>query len=95
MRQIIDYYTTTYDSGIVYCLLTTNERWIEYNTISYDYFSKYLKFTKIGDEKFIIENFDLTLDSNMKYLKLINQTKDQISVYFIPYNLIGKEKYLK
>ena len=91
MKQIIDYYTTTYDSGIVYCLLTTNERWIKYNSINYNNEYQYLEFTKLGNKRFIIENFDLTLDSNMKYLKLINQTKDQITVYFIPYNLIGKK----
>ena len=104
MNNIIDFYCKKYDSGIVMCIATTNERWVQFNDISYDKNLNNLTFLKLSDVKGDIESFyespniqtfDLDLDVNMEYIKLEQINKDQISIYFIPYDLLDKEKWLK
>jgi hypothetical protein len=91
------YYTKTHSSGIIECILNTYEKWIEYTGIGY---RKDLNKLEIccwdyDNEKYINEYFDLEIDRKMIYAKTITQEKDEFVIYFIPYNLIGKEQWLK
>lgn len=104
MHNIIDFYSKKYDSGIVMCIATTNERCVQFDDISHNKVLNNLTFLKLSDVKGDIESFyespnvqtfDLDLDVNMEYIKLEQTNKDQISIYFIPYNLLDKEKWLK
>ena len=36
MNNIIDFYSKKYESGIVMCIATTSERWVQFDNISHN-----------------------------------------------------------
>lgn len=91
-KIVKSYYTKTHSSGIVECILNTFEKWIDYDICYYD---KKLEIIGSIDDKYVTESFDLEMNEKMKYTRMERQEKDQIIIYFIPFNLIGKEQWLK
>jgi hypothetical protein len=91
-KIVKSYYTKTHSSGIIECILNTYDKWIDYY-LSYSF--NELSITISLDDKYETDKFKLKMENKMKYKLMENQEKDQIVVYFIPYNLIDKEHWLK
>ena len=104
MNSITNFNCKKYDSGIVMCVATTNERWVQFDNISYNKELNKITFLMLNYktdhptefyESPNVQTFDLDLDKNMEYLKLEQIVKEEVYIYFIPYNLLDEEKWLK
>lgn len=95
---VSSYFISTYDSGITLLLINTVYKWNMYCRQSHD---SYIISRELDTGS--IEDFDLLIDGEVgEYLNNISrnvvtetQNKDQISFYFIPYELITDEDKLK
>jgi len=90
-KMITHYHITTYESGIVELLITTQDRWLDYHRYSDDFFevSDYER----NSEKLEVK---LPLEDKMRYSISSLQEKDQIIYYYIPlYLIMEKDKWDK
>ena len=72
--------------GIIKAIVNTTERWVDY-TITFDD----CPIVEVCNEDgFISESFkiEVEFDEGMFYTRLEQQEKDQIILYFIPFNLL-------
>lgn len=74
------YIITEHDSGIVQLTFHTNQSWVAYHALNdteYEFFE--------GEDTVKVENLPLVSNN---YIRTSMQNKDQISFYFIPFNLL-------
>jgi len=73
-------------SGIIKVIVNTTERWVNYYITWDDY-----PIVEVTDEDgFISDSFkiEVEFEKGMFYTRLEQQEKDQIILYFIPFNLL-------
>lgn len=87
---IRNYHITKYSSGIILLTINTEERWADYGVIysvdglkiSIDYKNYEL------DRPHSMNITDLKFQKPSETIELQSQNKDQISIYYIPYELL-------
>lgn len=79
-------YIKYYKSGIIKAIINTTERWVDYG-ISFDDCPIVEVYNEDG---FISESFKIVVEFKIGvfYTRLEQQEKDQIILYFIPFNLL-------
>lgn len=81
-NEFVDnYWIKKYKSGIIHLLINTKNKWVNYHRYNNNEFG-----IITTDEEFILNIPELKIPSY--YLPTEIQEKDQISFYWIPYNLI-------
>ncbi len=97
-KYISSHWVQEFECGIFLLMFNTHERWIPYHRYSdTDYI-----FGKDDDETESQEDYNNRcyeveefLQKGVNYLPTVIQEKDQISFYFIPFDLISREKRIK
>lgn len=98
-KYVESYWITEHESGIFHLMFNTTERWMSYHRYSDTKYCFGYGLKKIGEteeeadgEDFEIEEF---LPKDKSYLPTVIQEKDQISWWFIPYDLIDRKSVIK
>jgi hypothetical protein len=100
MKYVENYFVEYYESGIILLLFNTKERWLN--------FHRYMdNLYRIGDPQEENESYEsykermveisidiLEIPSGKMFIKTSMQEKDQISFYFIPFELLKETKYV-
>ena len=94
MKYVENYWVKYYDSGIVHLLFNTTERWLDFHRYDDNLY-------RIGEEQGKDETYEsykerlvnipeemLSFPLGQMFIKTEMQEKDQISFYFIPFELI-------
>jgi hypothetical protein len=96
-KYIENHWIQEFECGIFLLMFNTHERWIPYhNYTDTDYiFGGEIKdesVERLRERYYTVEEF---LPKGVSYLSTVIQNKDQISFYFIPFDLISREKRIK
>ena len=87
-KYVNDYWVQKYESGIYHLLFNTSERWLNYHFCGgcdeEMEFEIYRNELEVGVTEYV-KNF---LPTEEQYIKLKYQEKDQISFYFVPFDMI-------
>ncbi len=91
MKYVENYFIEYYSSGIIHLLINTKERYLynhDYNEHMY-YICKHEESEEYNEEYILeIPENKLVLDKSKSYLATRTQNKDQISIYFLPFDII-------
>ena len=98
MEYVENYWIEYCDSGIIHLLFNTTERWIDFHCMNNHTY-------RIGPDTSESEDFEvyrkrlidipkdkLVFESSKFYVTSVSQNKDQLSFYFIPFDLISHPK---
>lgn len=82
---VVDSYSVyTYGSGIVHVLINTTHKWLDYGPMQTGSGTPYIDLS----DTYVLKIPELKPDMYFKSIITNNQNKDQISFYFLPYELI-------
>lgn len=86
--QIENHWIRRYSSGIIHLLINTQDKWLPWHRwrdLHYEVtFGEDLEYT----EELVLTKEQLGLDPDTRYLCTECQEKDQMSYYYIPFELI-------
>lgn len=93
MKYVESYFVEYYDSGIILLLFNTKHKWMDYHCKNSHWYRIGLNSDGFEDESIQckISKEELKFVENRRYLRTECQEKDQISFYFIPFDLITRE----
>ena len=87
--DVVDSYSVSkYESGIVQLLINTKDKWVDYGPLQTGDDIPYINI----DDTYILQVPELTHNTIFKTVVTETQNKDQISFYFLPYELITDNK---
>ena len=83
-------YIKYYKSGLIRLLITTEDRWCEYDVSVNEVRGKCIveEWDGNGENIYIKHEIDVEFEDGVLYHRIKEKKKDQIYVYFIPYNLL-------
>jgi len=89
-KNVKDYWVEKFNSGIYSLVFNTKKRWIEYHQADDSIYLFKDTSAELDDdwEEIEIEEF---LPKETTYLHTVNQNKDQVEFYFIPFNLVDDD----
>ena len=90
MKEIQSYWIKKYESGIVHLLINTVHKGCYYHRYNDTWYV--VSWNGEIEEELKITKEELGLEENIMYICTELQEKDQISFYYIPFNLIRNEK---
>ena len=96
-KYVENYFIEEYECGMFSITFNLTERWLEYHLYNYHQFifgSDVENETQEEWEARIQEVEDF-VPKGKSYLPTVIQNKDQIQWYFIPYDLISRDKRIK
>lgn len=93
-KYVESYWVQEYESGIFILMFNTTKKWIpfhRYSNTQYE-FGEQPKKETAEEWKDRVQDIEEFLPKGISYLPTVFQEKDQISFYFIPYDLISRKK---